>query len=99
MEDFTVQLTELVQFIDWIYLVLFLLLSQGIKKAFGNLLQKVTKFTWEPVYTVLIVATLLAVPWLIWTEATWVEVLVTYTIGTTFYEVILEKITSKIKGL
>jgi len=98
MEDFTIQLTELVQFIDWVYLILFILISYGVKQAFGKILQRITKFVWEPVYTVLIVATILAVPWLIWTDATWVEVLVTYTIGTTFYEVILEKLISKIKG-
>ena len=85
-------LSQLVQFIDWVYLIVFVLLSAVIKKGFGDLLQKITKFTWQPVYTVMLIALLTGVPWALFTKATWIEVLVTYTIGTSLYEVILERI-------
>ena len=97
MNDLGNQFSELSQLIVWSYLMVFVLLSYMVKKYLGNFLQKITKFDWKPVYTVLIFATILAIPWVIWTSATWVEILVTYTLGTTFHETILSYFEDKIR--
>lgn len=97
MEELSTQFSELSQLIIWPYLIVFVLLSYMVKKYLGQFLQRVTRFDWKPVYAVLIFATLLAVPWIIWTPATWVEILVTYAIGTTFHETILSYFEDKIR--
>jgi len=97
MDDLGNQFSELSQLNVWSYLMVFVLLSYMVKKHLGDFLQKITKFDWKPVYTVLIFATILAVSWVIWTSATWVEILVTYTIGTTFHETILSYFEDKIR--
>lgn len=91
---------QLADYISIPYLLIFILLSYFIKKYFGQFLQKITKFTWLPVYTVLILATLVAVPFLIWSEISWVEILFSYALGTTLHELIffwLEKLWKKFK--
>ena len=98
MEQVPVELDKLLELVDWRYIIIFILLASTIKKAFGALLQKVTKFEWLPVYTVLILATVLAIPWALLTDASWLEILVSYAIGTSFYETILERIINKIIG-
>lgn len=92
MEDLTQGLVQLYQFIVWPYLALFILLSYLVKKNFGELLQKVTKFNWQPVYTVLIIATIVGIPYALLTDVGWVAILITYAIGTSFYEIIIEAI-------
>jgi len=97
MEDLGNQFSELNQLIVWPYLAVFVLLSYMVKSYLGGILQKITKFDWKSVYTVLVFATLLAIPWVIWTDATWIEILVTYAIGTSFHETILGYIENKIR--
>jgi len=97
MNDLGNQFSELSQLIVWPYLAVFVLLSYLVKKYLAEFLQKITKFDWRPVYTVLVFATLLAVPWIIWTDATWVEILVTYAVGTSFHETILSYFEKKIR--
>lgn len=96
MDELGNQFSELSQLIVWPYLAVFVLLSYMAKKHLGKFLQRITKFDWKLVYTVLTFATLLAVPWVIWTDATWVEILVTYAIGTSFHETILSYFEKKI---
>lgn len=98
MEQILIELDEFMELIDWMYIIIFVLLASTVKNAFGTLLQNITRFEWMPVYTVLILATILAVPWAILTHTSWMEMLVSYTIGTTFYETILERILNKING-
>ncbi len=98
MEQILIELDKLLELVDWKYIIIFVLLASTVKKAFGNLLQSVTKFEWRPVYTVLILATVLAVPWALFTETSWMEILVSYAIGTSFYETILERAINKIIG-
>jgi hypothetical protein len=98
MEKLTDELLLLLELLDWAYIIIFVLLSSTVKKAFGNILQKITTFEWQPVYTVLAIATLLAIPWGILTDSTWLEILVSYSVGTTFYEVILKRIINKFEG-
>ena len=92
MENLGIEFKELLKLIEWPYIIIFVLLASVVKKGFGDLLQKATKFEWQPVYTVLVMATILAVPWILLTDAGWMEILVSYTIGTSFYEVILERV-------
>ena len=92
-------LGDLAAFIVWPYLLIFLMLSYLIKNAFGDLLQKVTKFEWKTVYTVLILATLIGVPYAIFTEVTWTQVAITYALGTSFHELILGKIVEAVTRL
>jgi len=86
------QLTQLAGLIVWPYLITFILLTYVVKKAFGDLLAKITRFTWKPVYTVLAIATIVAIPYALAMDVKWVPMLITYCIGTSFYEIILEKI-------
>jgi hypothetical protein len=83
----------------WPYLLIFVMLSSTIKKAFGDLLQSWTRFEWKPVFTVLLIALIVGVPYALLTEATWVQVLVTYVIGTSFYELIFESVERGFKAL
>jgi len=96
MEQILTEFDELMKLVDWRYIIIFVLLASTVKKAFGTLLQNVTKFEWLPVYTVLIIATILAVPWALLTNTSWMEILISYTVGTTFYEIILKRILDKI---
>jgi hypothetical protein len=70
-----------------------------VKRYFGELLQKITKFHWRSVYSVLIIATVTAVPFLLWVEGTtWVKVLFSYALGTSLHELLfryLEKLWNK----
>lgn len=88
---------QLITYISIPYLLIFILASYLVKKYLGALLQKITKFNWLPVYTVLIIAAILAVPFLLLTEQGWVKILFTYCLGTTLHELIFEFIEKKIK--
>ena len=85
-------LGDLAAFIVWPYLLIFVMLSYLVKNAFGDLLQKITKFDWKPVYTVLALATIIGIPYAIFTEVTWTQILITYALGTSFHELILGSI-------
>ena len=86
MEEFT----TLFDLIVWPYLILFMLLSYLVKTYLGELLQKITKFEWKTAYTVLIIAAVLAVPYAIVEEKSWLPMLITYTVGTSFHEILLK---------
>ena len=98
MDELGAGFSMLANLIIWPYLAIFILLSYLVKKAFGDLLAKISKFEWKPVYTVLTLATLVAIPYILFVDDTdWVALLVTYSLGTTFYETILAWIEQKIK--
>lgn len=98
MEEFMKQaFQELPKYIDPIYTLLFIFLSYTITNNFGSLLQKVTKFEWRTSYTVFTIATLLAVPFLIWTDSNWIKILFSYAAGTTLYEIAFKFIGKKIE--
>ena len=86
------------EYINAPYLLSFVLLSYFVKRYFGALLLRLTKTKWRTVYTVLFFATLFAVPFLIWTDASWVKILFSYTLGTSLHELIfkyLSKLSNK----
>ena len=83
--------------IDIVYLCTFMLLAYLVKKNFAVFLQKVTNSKWKSVYTVLVLATVLAVPFLLCTETTWVKILLSYAVGTSLYELVISKLEDRIK--
>lgn len=89
------QVAQLTGLIIWPYLIIFVLLAYVIKKAFGNLLQRITPWEWKPVYTVLIIATIVGIFYGVTMDVKWMPLVLTYCIGTSFHELILDKI---IKG-
>lgn len=88
---------QLITYISIPYLLIFILASYLVKTYLGSLLQRITKFNWLPVYTVLILAAILAVPFLLFTDQGWVKIIFTYTLGTTLHELIFEFIEKKLK--
>lgn len=77
---------QIATYISIPYLLTFILLSYLVKKYLEHVLEKITRFKWRTVYTVLFLGILLAVPFLIWTEASWVQVLFSYAVGTSLHE-------------
>lgn len=98
MESIYSGLEQLGELIQWPYLAIFLLLSYLIKKYFESWLNMVTPFIWKSVYTVLILATIIAIPFLVIEPDNWVNILLTYAVGTSFHEIILGKLVDKLKG-
>jgi len=89
-------LGDLAAFIVWPYLLIFILLSYLIKKNFSEILQKITPWEWKPVYTVLVLATVVGIPYGIFGDVNWIQIVITYALGTSFYELILDAV---IKGV
>lgn len=97
MEQFMIETwPQIAQYIDAVYMLTFILLSYAITKTFGRLLQKITKFTWKTAYTVMALATIIAVPFLLWTDTNWVKILFSYAAGTTLYEIVFKFIGNKV---
>lgn len=89
MNELLTQFEAFYKLVDITYLLVFVLLSSVIIKAFKVQLKKMN---WKPVYVVLIIASALAIPFCIFTSSTWVNILVSYALGTSMYELILDKI-------
>ena len=87
---------QIINYVSVPYLLTFMFLAYTVKKNFGKLLQKITKFDWKSAYTVLAIATIVAIPFLIWTEETPVKIIVTYAVGTSLHELLFKFIESKI---
>ena len=83
---------QVAQYISIPYFLTFVLLAFAGNRYFGKFLQRVTKFNWQPVYAVLIMATILAVPFLIWTQTGWVQVIFSYAPGFALHELIFKYI-------
>ena len=91
-------LGDLAAFIVWPYLLIFIMLSYLVKNAFGDLIRKVVP-EWKTVYTVLVIATLIGIPYAIFADVTWTQVLITYALGTSFHELILGKVVEAVTKL
>lgn len=89
---------QIAEYVSIPYLLTFVMLSYLVKTYFGKLIRKVIP-AWRTVYTVLIIATITGIPFLIWApEITWVKVLFSYSLGCTLHDVIfgyLEKLWKK----
>lgn len=84
--------SQIANYISVPYLLTFMLLAYMVKSNFGKGLQVITKFDWKPAYTVLIIATLVAIPFLIWSDEGWVKLLFSYAAGTSLHELIFKYI-------
>jgi len=86
---------QIAQYVSVPYLLMFMLLSYLVKRYFTDWLLRITNLKWKTVYTVLIIATLTAIPFLICTEETWVQILFSYALGTSLHELIFKWIEDK----
>ena len=96
MEWFENAWNEISQYVNIPYLVIFMSLSYMIKKHFLQLLNKITGLQWKTVYIVLIIATIVGIPFLIWDDTTWNKLLFSYAIGTSLHELFFKWIEKKI---
>jgi len=85
----TNDLQELLKLIIWSYMAIFILLSSMIKKIFGDWLTKVTKSKWKVGYTVFVIATILGLVHIFILKTSWEKVLLTYSLGTSLYDLLL----------
>lgn len=81
------------------YLLIFMLLSYFVKKNFEDLLEKITVSNWRTVYTVLVIATLTAIPFILFTDEGWMKILFSYAVGTSLWELIFSWLDWKVKVL
>ena len=79
------------------YLCTFMLIAYMIKTYFKTTIELKLKKTIKSVYIVLIIATVLAIPYLIlkWNE--WEKILFSYTLGTSLHELFFNYIEDKLK--
>jgi hypothetical protein len=90
--------SQIAQYVSIPYLLTFMLLSYFVKKYFSEWLMKITKLKWKTVYTVLILATIIAIPFLLFTDESWAQILFSYAVGTSLHELIFKWIEDKITG-
>lgn len=87
MDDLIMLLqTKIGQLIVWPYLISFMFLSYLVKKYVQKWLTTFTRIKWKLVYTVLLLAAIISIPFLLFTDYGWEKILVTYTIGTSLHE-------------
>ena len=82
--------SQVAEYISVPYLLTFMLLAYFVRSNFGVLLQNITKSKWKPVFTVLIIATLVAIPFAIWSDEGWVKLLFSYALGTSLHELVFK---------
>ena len=68
----------------------FILVSYLLKTYLEGFLQVITNQKWKTVYTVLIIATLIGIPFVIVEGVGWVEILFSYALGTSLHELIFK---------
>jgi len=91
-------LEQITTYVSWPYLLTFMLLTYFVKVSFETALEAITKLRWKTAYTVLIIGTVLAVPFLFFTAEGWMKILVTYAVGTSLHELLGKAIEKKIKA-
>ena len=99
MEFLEKVLSQIEVYISVPYLVIFMLLAYTIKKYFSEILERITLLKWKCVYTVLLIATLTAVPFLLWSEEGWLKIVFSYAVGTSLHELIFFWIEKKISAI
>ena len=89
-------------YINIAYLFSFMLLAYFIKRYFQEWLNSLFKKEFKSVFVVLILATLMAIPYLLFFEADWQKILLSYAVGTSLHELIFnwleDKFNPKPKG-
>ena len=92
MDWLTTIWSQIATYVSVPYLLTFVLLSYFVKRYFEEFLEKITKSKWKTVYTVLILATITAVPFLLWTDISWVKIVFSYALGTSLHELIFKHV-------
>lgn len=85
------------QFIAVPYLLIFMFLSYLVKKYFEAGLDAITKVKWQTVYTVLIIATIVGIPYALIVKEDIMKVIITYCVGTSLHEALFGILEKKIK--
>lgn len=98
MEQILDQLwTGIVNYINLPYLLTFMLFAYLVKRYFKQAIDTIFKRDVKLVFIVLIIATLLAIPYYFFVKNDWVRLLFTYTLGTSLHELIFTWIENKFK--
>ena len=95
MEIFDWIWSQVNMFISVPYIVIFMLISYLVKEHFETFLNKITKIEWKTVFTVLIIAAIVAIPFLLFTNEGWQKIAVTYCVGTSLHEIAFKWIAKK----
>lgn len=88
---------NIMDYINPFYLGSFMLLSYLIKRYFQTSLSNVIKREVKTVYIVLIIAAIVAIPFLGFDLPNWQRIFFSYTLGTSLHEVIFEWLEKRIK--
>ena len=88
--------TKVIELISLEYLIMFMFLSYLVKRYFSELLTKLFKHPVPMVYVVLIIATLLAVPFYL-TGLSWIKILISYAFGTSLHELAFQWIEKRLR--
>ena len=88
---------QIIEYICIPYLLIFMLLSYFIKTYMGDWLMAITNMKWKTVYTVLILATITGIPFVLFTEYSWAQILFSYALGTSLHELIFKWLEDKFK--
>jgi hypothetical protein len=88
---------NILNYLNVFYLLTFVFLGYLVKRYFQGLLKKWFKKEIKLVYVVLILAAIVAIPYLL-TGAEWQKILFTYTFGTSLHEVFFARIEEKFKS-
>ena len=95
MELFDWIWTQINMYISVPYIVIFMLVSYMVKEYFEKVLNKITKIEWKTVYSVLLIAAIIAIPFIIFSNEGWQKIAVTYCVGTSLHEVAFRWISKK----
>lgn len=92
-------MSELMALLVWPYLFLFLLLAYTLKDKLKFILSWFSKLKWKTRYTVFLIATLTGVLYYATVEVSWVDLVITYCVGTSLYELLFTWIEINLKKL
>jgi hypothetical protein len=87
---------QVTQYLSVQYILVVIFVSYLIKKNFSQLLSSITGTRWRPVYSVLLIATVIAIPFMLFTDEPWIRMLVSYSFATSLYETIFEWIENRL---
>ena len=97
MDTLNEGLLKLFDLLVWSYMATFILLAYIVKGPINNFFVNYLHRKWEMVYTVLILAFLVAIPWVLFTNNLWENIALSYAVGTSFHELIFSKIEKLIR--
>jgi hypothetical protein len=91
MDTFEIIFNQIATYIEIPYLLIFMFLSYLTK----DLVEKIITWEWRTVYTVLFIATIVAIPYSLLEETTWIRMVITYAVGASLHETMFRYIEKK----